>query len=337
MRIKTEKEFLDEINNFRLDPVYLLVGGDTERKKGLIRLLRSKISDEFDFLNINSQSESIDMLLSDLLTPPLFSPKRVIVLDDFQKLKSQQKKSLFLYLTNPLPSTVLFLLYNEDLKNYEIKKEFESYENTTVVAFNPLTEEEIKEILLDFFTKNDIKPQEGVIDYIAGTILNFSQLKNELEKLLLYLDQKKNISLKEIKELIPPFKEINISEISDHILHKDKDGFIKTINQLISQKEEPLYIISSIENTLEKILKIKTLLKKYPNPTYEIYSMLSINRFEVEKMKYASLQSFSDENILEILELCLQAENSIKSTTLQNSYLLTQNLAYFIVENLMNS
>lgn len=337
MKIKSEKDFLNDINSFKLDPVYLLIGSDTERKKNPIILLKSKISGDFDFLNITSQSESIDMILSDLLTPPLFAPKRVIVLDNFEKLKATNKKNILSYIQNPLKSTVLFLLHNEDLKTYEIKKEYEQYENITIVLFNPLTEDEIKDIVIDFFNKNDIKPETGVIEYISNSIINFSQLKNELQKLSLYLETEKNLTLKQVKDLIFPLKETPVYEISDDIIFKNKERFKNTLNNLISQKEEPLYIIAAIENTIEKILKAKTLLKKYTNPPYEICQMLSINRFEIEKLKQTRLESFSNEKLLKALELCLEAENTLKSSTFHDSYIITKNVAYFIIENLMNS
>ncbi|MCX7641920.1 MAG: DNA polymerase III subunit delta [Elusimicrobiales bacterium] len=335
MKVKSEKEFLKDIVNLKLDNAYILIGDDTERKKNHLKQLKTKIPSEFDYTTF-SQSQSIELLISDLITPPLFASKRIVVVDNFEKLKANDKKNIFLYLQNPSNSTSLFLLHNENLKDYQIKKEYENI-SATIIVFQDITPDEIKEFFLDFFNKSNIKVDNKTMQYISNSIINFSQMKNEIEKLWLYTDNKNILTLKEAQQLITSFKEIEISEISENIIMKDIDKFKNTLNILISQKEEPIKILQAIEYTLEKILKIKLILKKYTNPPYELTQLLAIYKFDIEKAKRANIHSFSEEKLIKAIDLSVEAESILKSSAHQDFYGIVLNVSYFIIEQLMSS
>lgn len=334
MIIKSEQEFFNDVKKFKLDNIYLLVGKDTERKKRILRELQNKISTEFD-INILSSEKLNENFISDLFTPPLFSSKRIIILNDFKKIKAEEKKFLYSYFENPSNSTVLFLLYNDELKNYEIKKE---YENTkiTVVIFPELTETEIKGIIKESLMENNIEIDENSLNYISSQIVNFSHLNNEIEKIITYTQKSKTISFDEIRNLTFPLKETQIYEISESIISVQPERFKNTLKTLIDQKEDPLYILNSIEYALEKVLKLKILTKKYPNPNYEITQALSLNRFDLEKTKNPLFNKISEESIIKAIEQCLEIENQLKSQAQQDSYLLIRYLGNFILE-LMSS
>lgn len=337
MRIKSETQFLNEVESLKLNPVYLLTGSETEKKKDIIKKLKEKITAEFDWASHSASSEnSTEVLLSDLLTPPLFSPKRIIVFDGFEKIKSAIKKEIYEYFKNPVRSTVLILLYNDDLKNYEIKKEYDEFD-IDVVIFAKITEDDTKKELLKFFNDNEIKTDEQTINYISLSVINHSHLKREMEKILIYLNHRKKFSFNEAKELVIPLKEAEISEISQKIISKDREGFKKLIKELIDSREEPLYILATIEYTVEKILKLKMIYTKFSNPPYEICQRLSINRYDISNLTPQIVFSFSYEKLISALDFCLEAENMLKSQAAQDSSNIIRNVAWFISENLMNS
>lgn len=334
MILKSEKEFIIDIEKFKLDNIYLLIGKDVERKKSILKELQKKILTEFDF-TITSSQKLNENFMTDLFTSPLFSSKRIIILDDFEKIKAQEKKFLNSYFEKPLNSTVLFLLYNEDLKNYEIKKEYENM-NITIVIFPELTQSEIKEIMRKKLEENNIKIDENSLNYLSAQILNSSHLNNEIEKIITYAQKDKTISFEEVKNLIFPLRETQIYEISQSILSIQPESFKNTLETLLNQKEEPLYIISSIEQALEKMLKLKILIKKYPQPPYELVKLLSLNRFDLEKAKNPLFNNISEESIIKAIENVLEIENQLKSQPQQDSYILIRYLGNFILE-LMSS
>ncbi len=335
MKIKSETEFAKEIETLKLDPIYILTGSDTERKKEIINKLKNKIKSDFDWIEHNPAEQSIDLLISDLLTPPLFSARRIIIINSFEKIKSI-KNEITQYFKNPVHSTVLFVMYNEDLKNNEIKKMYDEFE-VSVVPFFELSEDEIRNTLNNFFESRKIKLSPQNISLISNSIINYSHLNRELEKLDTYLYGKKDITENEISALITSFKETDIFEVSDAILSNNRNRFKQTISNLIESSREPLEIIAAIEYILEKIIKIKTLYRKFSDPPYELLSTLSITRYDLYRIKPHITEIFPDEKIIAALEMCLEAENTLKSSLTQDGYILVRNISFFISENLMSS
>lgn len=335
MIIKSEKDFLSDIERFKLDNIYLLVGKDSQRKKIHLKQLYQKISSEFDVVVISSQKLD-ENFLTDLFTPPLFSTKRIIIVDDFEKIKTQEKRIITSYFEKPSNSTVLFLLYNDELKNYEIKRDYENT-NITVVIFPQLTQSEIKEKIQSILAKNDITLDEKALDYLSSQILDFSHLINEVEKITAYAQKNKNISLTEIKNITFPLKETQIYEVSESLLSLQLDKFKDALNNLIEQKEEPLYILNSIGYALEKMLKLKMITKRHPTLPYEIVQILSLNRFDLEKSKNPLFNKITEEHLLKAIDYTLEIENQLKSQAHQDSYLLLRYLGNFILELMSSS
>ncbi|MCX7905122.1 MAG: DNA polymerase III subunit delta [Elusimicrobiales bacterium] len=329
MKIKSEQEFLEDINKLKLENVYILIGDDIERKKNPLKHLKTKIPSEFDY-NLFSNIQSIDLLISDLLTPPLFFSKRIIIIDNFEKLKNTDKKAILSYINNQSNSTSLFILHNENLNNYQIKKEYDENINATIVFFQELSKEETEKFFLEFFVKNNITINDDVIKYLSDSIINFSQVKNELEKLWLYSKDKKTLTIQEVQNLIPSLKEIEVSEISKSIIKGDFDKLKYTLNMLIYQKEEPLKILYAIEYALEKILKTKMIMKKYKTIPYELYQILSLNKSDIEEITQGKI-NLNEKELITALELCIEAESTLKSSTLQNQYTVIMNLVYSIL------
>ncbi len=335
MKIKSENEFAKEIETLKLEPVYILTGCDTERKKEIINKLKNRIKSDFDWIEHNPSEQSIELLISDLMTPPLFSARRIIIINNFEKIKSI-KNDITEYFKKPVPSTVLFIMYNEDLKDNEIKKMYEGFE-ISVVPFFELSEDEIRNTLNHFFESRKLKLSPQSISLISNSIINYSHLNREIEKLDIYLYGKKDITENELSALITSFKEADIFEISDAILSNNRHRFKQTISNLIESSREPLEIIAAIEYILEKIIKVKTLYKKFSQPPYELLSILSITKYDLYRIKPYIAEIFPDEKIIAALEMCLEAENTLKSSLTQDGYVVVRNISFFISENLMSS
>ncbi|MGC8867431.1 MAG: DNA polymerase III subunit delta [Elusimicrobiales bacterium] len=335
MKIKSEDELTKDIESLKFDPIYILTGFDTERKKEAINKIKNKIKSEFDWIEHNPTDQSVEFLLSDLMTPPLFSTRRIIIINSFEKIKSTIKNDIIEYFKKPNNSTVLFVMHNEDLKNYEIKKLYDEFEVSIVPFFEP-SEDEIKDILNAFFESKKINASQEIISLISTSVINHSHLKREIEKLNIYLSGKREININEISRLITPLKETDIFELSDAIISNNPERFKEIISQLIETRREPLEIIGAIEYTLEKIIKIKALYKRFTEPPYEILSLLSLTRYDISKIKPYTVEKILEEKIISLLEMCLTAENNLKSQTQQDGYIIIRNISHSILENLMN-
>lgn len=329
MIFKTESDFLQDITSFKLSNIYLLYGSDETKKSELINLITQKIENSFDISFHQSSNIDINLFLNDLSTSPIFSPKKLVVLKDFEKLKKENIKIINKYLSSPNNSTVLIITYNEDLRKNEVEKIFSEYK-LTAIEIMPPDQNEIISYIKNEFSKNKKNISEKSLNYIADTIINYSHLKNETEKMLSYLKNKQEISFEETISLISDLKEKNVYSIIDAILSKNTEKFKAIIEELINLNEQPLIILNAITLSLEKILKIRAI----KNSHLEDYkTSISIGVYPRE-LQFNVLK-IPENKLTKTIDWCLEIEKTLKSTHTQDPYLLLRNTAYIICEYLM--
>ncbi|MEF3279452.1 MAG: DNA polymerase III subunit delta [Elusimicrobiota bacterium] len=332
MKFKTEEQLLSDILSLKVDPIYLLYGSDDIRKNEIIKTAEKKIDNNFDISNHSSDSFDINLFLNDVSSTPLFSPKKLVILKRIEKIKKELKKSLYSYFLNPNPSTLLIITYNEELKRNEIEKDFGEY-SITCIEIMPPDERLITSYIKKELEKNSKEITDDALKYLSESISNYGELKNETQKILTYLKNKKNITLEEVMELSSDLKEQNVFLIANAILSKNGESLKKIMEELISKNEQPLMIIAIILTALEKLLKI-TMLKKEKKTDYQTALSIGVYRKELTLCEGINL---NENKILKTIDYCLEVESVLKTTHTQDPQLLLRNILYIIVDYLMTS
>lgn len=330
MKIKTEANILNDILTTKFDSVYILGGTDDAKKNELLKNIRSTFKNDFDISELSGIDLDITLFMNDVSTSPLFSNKKLVILKNYEKLKKDAKKTVEDYFTNPNPSTILVITLNDELRQNELEKQFGIY-SITFINITPPDKTEIIQYVKNELEKHSKKIDEIALEYIAGIIDNYGSLKNETEKLLIYSENKKNITFDEVKDIIASFKDLNPFEIINPILSKDKERLKKTIDDLIRSGEEPIRIINMILLSLEKMLKINAFNTAHIN-NYSLSYQLGVFPGELR----SEARYISENKIIKTINHCLDIENTLKTTHTEDPVILIKNAVYIIIDYLMS-
>ncbi len=151
---------------------------------------------------------------------PMFADKQVVIIKEAQFMKDLDK--LDAYIENPLSSTILIIGYKG--KNYDKRSRF--YKTLTKYA-EVFTSEKIKEEKLAGWITDLVKEKGLSISSKAVVMMeqhignDLSRIANEIDKLTINLDNKKNIDVDEIETYIGISKEYNVFELASAIANKD--------------------------------------------------------------------------------------------------------------------
>ena len=141
MKKLTAEQVKKAINAGEVAPVYLFSGDDVFRKQTLTKQIISALKvDEFNLTQEDcQQTKDIGEVLTLANTMPAFADKRVIILNNIDKLTKNPLAALLNYLGNPLPSTCLILMHN-DYKKFKKDKTLTSAlsEDSVEVLFDEL-------------------------------------------------------------------------------------------------------------------------------------------------------------------------------------------------------
>lgn len=244
--IQSIQDAVKKIKSGEILPVYFLFGEDSfsidAGLKAIESAVRPLIKSDFDFEVFRGEEKTLDEVLSIAEAFPFGSEKKLIIFKEFDKVKD--KKKLVNYTSSPPDFTVLVLIHSGDISNLSS----EPYQTLVEKKFIFEAKELKGKNLLDWLTGYCESIGKSISEENAQMLLditgeNRSHLELQIEKICIYLGEKKEITLDSIKGLSTALKEFNIFDLQNAIGKKDKASALKIAFNMLDKGAEPTYII----------------------------------------------------------------------------------------------
>ncbi len=123
--------------NNQLLPAYLVVGDDTLKKEAVMKRMRirlEKLGDlSFNSDTFNGETSTGQEIVSACQTIPFASEKRLVQVNDVEKLKKSDAEEVIAYLNDPASTTVLMLMAEKLAKNTRLYKAVAALGKTAII------------------------------------------------------------------------------------------------------------------------------------------------------------------------------------------------------------
>ena len=234
-----------------------------EEKNSLIKQYEIE---QFNISSYNFNDSNPLEILSEASTFSLLGELRMVVITNPEFLKPTYKNNDVLekfidYFRNPNSDTILVILCNFTLTdNLEVTKVLLA--NAKYKKIDAITGEN-----LSAWIKNNCKEkgynidETAILELVDRTSGDIMTINNELNKLMLYCDNKK-INYKDVRLLVSKGLEDNIYELLNAFLAHDNKKLLAIYDDFVTLNEDEMRIISSINNKLEEIMYTKVLMKQ---------------------------------------------------------------------------
>jgi DNA polymerase-3 subunit delta len=309
-----------DIEAGNLLPVYYFIGDDVYRKLEFADKIKTALSpDDFNFTREDASAADIGALLGLANTAPVFSNKRLIILNNADKIKKGSKASAVLeeYLKNPLESTCLVVLHN-DAKKAKKDRTFEDAcgDLCAVVNFEPLEGARLSVWMQEKFKTRGLTAEPGalmMLEELAGADL--TALNTEIEKLSLYtLDtEDKTVKESDVIASIGFNKEENPFALSNAVLNCDRALSLKLTGVMLGSGEDAVSVLNKISACAVKMLRIKRLSGAGLNQ-YEIVSAAGLLPWEGRLAARAGAFP-SVKTMLKTLDKIIETDTALKSSS----------------------
>lgn len=253
----------------------------------------NKIAKEFPIENIvhfNLEESSIKAVIEDLDTVSLFGEKLVIA---YNINSLEDPEILIKYLDNPSNNTLILTSQTELDKRKRITKILkEKTKYKEIINYN--VENIIKENLEDY--KMSHMAINLLISYCSNNIL---RIENELEKLKIYKLEEKEITEKDIENLVKKSFDANIFDLIDSINANNKDKIFKIYDELIKEGETEEKIMYTIANHYRLLYQVSEKIKTKSDD--EIIKEYKMHPYRLTKLKEQT-RMMNQNQILHILK-----------------------------------
>jgi DNA polymerase-3 subunit delta len=263
------EELEAELNRGRIQPVYVVVGPEEYQCRQAVSLIKRKVltpdAFAFNYAEFNAQETPIREAVEAANTYPMVSPRRLVLINDIDKIGSTDQEILLAYLEDPALRSVLILTAENLDRRTSVYKRL--VEKACVAEFPKLKGFALERWAENFFRRSGFRISSASLKKIvdlAGE--DMQSLANELEKLLIYAGMEKVIPDAAVDDLVSSSRQHTIFELTKALGMRDRAGALRQLGSLMDSGEKPLGIASMMARHFRQILIAKDLLEQGKSP-----------------------------------------------------------------------
>lgn len=321
-------QFEEKLKEKKYDNCYVFCGVDEALMKESIKRITDNIIDksfrDLNYVQFDGLTVDMEAVVNTCETVSFFGDKKVIVVyranflgDGEDRENSKRFERLMKYLENPAQHSILIIYYvfqdDREKPSSKIKK---LEKKTCTVKFDKLKGAYLERKVKTLFDerRKDIGRVELKL-FCDGLENNMNIIENEVEKLCSYTFGR-DISKNDVLKMLPPKTDNDIFDLVDSISQKKVEKALDILNELLYKGEKIPYILYMVERQFSILLQIKIGTEQGKDKD-RLAKELKLNPYICEKM-IAQCRKFTLSGLKNILSVCLNAEESIKSTSSDN-------------------
>jgi len=157
-------------------------------------------------------------------------------------------------------------------------------------------------------------PHEAA-QYLLQIIGNdLQKIKNELEKVEIYLKENKVITFDDVKTVVGDFREYSTFDLADALGQKNGEKAFLILSRLIQEGEQPVGLLGGIAWNFRRLMRAKSM--EAAGVGYEEIKRKLHVIFHQSVSFREQMQNFSMEELRNVFDVMLGADRALKSGTL---------------------
>ncbi len=306
------KVLAQDIKNKTFQPVYLIYGEEAFLKRSYKNQMREAIAGDDTMNSHFFEGKGLDLkeIISLADTMPFFGDKRLIVIEDSGLFKSGGADALVEYLPHmPASTHILFVESEVDKRNRLYKKVKELGYGAEMTRQNA---GQLASWAGKILAKEGKKITGRTMElFLSKTGDDMENIQMELEKLISYTMGRDVVTDQDVEDICTVRVTNKIFDMVSAIVTRKTKAAMELYEDLLTLKEPPMRILFLIARQFNQILQVKELMGQGMDKG-SIASRLKMQPFVVGKVM-PQARSFSREQILSYVNLCVDAEEAVKT------------------------
>lgn len=308
---------------------YILYGLDKSLIKNELNKIIKKINIE-DIITYDLTSTSIIDIIDDAKTISMFSSKKIIIIENSNFLCANKTlddiEVLETYLKNYNSDTYLIFITNNE--NIDSRKKIvkQIKELGEVKELNEIDDNYLNEYINNYLKEHNYQMEDNKY-FLDKVGKNLNNIKNELDKLLIYKMDDKKITNEDIDKILIKVLESEIFILTDAIIARDIPKSLELLKEFLNNNYEEMQIIMLLASQFRFLFQVKRLLNKNKSEN-EIAKILEVNPYRVKFTK-KKLYNYSEKLLLSYIKKLAKIDHDIKLGIMDKKLALE----LFIIEN----
>lgn len=244
-------------------PVYVVGGKDVHRKTRTLQKIRADLlGDDQGLGEIRFDGKTVDLptVLDELRTLAFLADRKVVVVDDADKFITDYREELENYLNHLNPNGVLVLICDSWRKGTKLDKLINKIGKVFVAEI--MTAENLIPWLTEQASAMGKELSRGCANELIRVVgAESGRLINELEKLAMFVGDRKNINAPDIEELCGSTAEESIFQITDFMAEGNSKEALHIFKRVLEMdKSAEFTMVGAMGYSLRRLLKARSLI-----------------------------------------------------------------------------
>lgn len=315
----------------------LIYGPDLSKVQYYFDIIAKKIvnnlTDPFLVVNLNKEKieEDNGVLSDEFFSISMLGGRKLILIKDCDLNTNKSLKILFENKNFSHENNFVLIKAGNLDKSSSLRKICEDNQIFCTIACYEDNQSDIKKFIISELAKNKIKHNSPKIleAFVEKFGTNRDLIRNEIEKLVTYLDVEKNLNLELIQEITESKADISINEFVMNFASNKFEISLIQAEKLILNGEEVIVIIRFLSNYFQKLYFAKIDIE-LDNKTIEDVKKSQQIFYKMENDFVSHIKNLSLDFIVKTLKLLEILEIKVKSSNSQPSKLLSSFIVNFI-------
>jgi len=333
------ERFVSEVSARNLKAAYVLVGDEVFfRDRCRAALLQHLVTPElrdFSLHDLDLTQTSLAEILDLARTPSLMAPFQVFFIRSVKALYGrgshhEEFAAIEEYCRNPNPAAVLIFVADHisisaDARRMEMqdKERYERIRETlgeycTIIELSRVDESDGMRWVIEHAAKEGVKADaEAARELVDALGADMMLVSNELEKLILFVGQKKRISIGDVETMVLAAKQRSLYELTDAISSKDRVHALSVLDALLAGEEGEEAAIGHIYMLARTFRQMLVILEKNVRDSRAIWQALwqgfRVPPFAAEDIIRQARRYKSRRELMAALRLLARADLALRS------------------------
>ena len=245
-----------EINKKKFDNqnFFLIYGENEGLKNEIIQILKKSFKGNIENYDESQIISNNELFYNKLFNQSLFDNKKVIIINRCSEKIHEIIESI---IEKKISDVKIILNANILEKKSKLRNLFEKSNNLIIVPTYKDTSITLVDIAKRFFNNYKISISSETINLLVNRCNgDRGHLKSELDKILIYIHDKKNINLEEIHKLTNLAENFSINELVDTSLLKNSKKTSEIINESNYKSEDGILILRTFLQKAKRLLNL---------------------------------------------------------------------------------
>lgn len=306
------KGLAQDIKSGEFKRAYLIYGEEAFLKKSYKNQLKHALigDDTMNYHYFEGKGIDLNEIISLADTMPFFGERRVIHIEDSGLFKSGGADALVEYLPR-MPDTTCLLFVETDVdKRNRLYKAVKDLGHAAEMVRQD--EKQLATWAGTMLARSGRRITSRTMDlFLSKTGDDMENIRMEIEKLISYTEGRDVITDKDVEEICTERVTSKIFDMVSAIVNRKTKTAMDLYEDLLTLKEPPMRILFLIARQFNQILQVKELMAQGLDRG-SIASKLKMQSFVVGKVM-PQARSFSREQILSYVNLCVESEEAVKT------------------------